>query len=990
MNGISSSDKILHATKVFEPNHAGIIQKKPRYLLLILKKDAKVRFARGKLDSNNEYQITKSWRLEEIKRLDGRMLPEFSNSFTIAIEKNLYEFACETSKARVEFLWNFLKACRTYLSKVPILKNINEQRLEEIMDIRNPTEKEGDGSTTSSKLSTIPEYLQHFDWDLEDAAMLESRLLEELLGLEAANAFALVECGKELSQITNKINDALKELDVMDDWFGQYNVQLQRMHDDIMQIEKTNNTTQMLAINELTLLESLETLINCITLDDSFTKVLEQTTLKTPSEIAAATEAARELERILSQEISEFVGMNAVEEKINFLRELRLRFSTKLEDRLYSLIELLVETCSVKSRLSKRGDLRLYNHKFVHDQLLQLRDLTKWLEVVNPRKLSALEDYYVQQFHKIYKREIKVFLEELRQHHLLKSITDENEEITFSNTASSFPQPSLRPVRVAQLKGSGGTKDHIPRLSQQQQHHQDHPKSTISDTASTSTQASTATAKSEGRSHLAIDTSNKLNLLHSVSQEVSTPTTPKAPTLSRHARNLLGVSSVMGKKSASSTIDVSQLNLDGSVETVTRLDISTDKLSPEEAFSQVLKIIFPIFLTEDQFLLDCFHGVRSDSAADTFSPETDPDLDDGVSISGVSTLSGAGTEIVEPVDVSEVKAVISEAKKSSTSRVVSIFDFLYKELMHFCESGVKNNPLVALTLIETMAEFRNEQTQKQSPFFVILNLIESNKLRSTFEKFIDDQVHSILDTKVTAQKRPGLLSHIKKFPNFIGRMEKILKGGHSSLARDMVDKAYSQIFKALFEWLNGIAQTADPNVEKEVINVHVIYIENYHHIWSQVAQYKVASFEQSIKEVKKTYERHLNAYVNLIMKRPMGKLYEFFDGIDALLLTRTVEEVSYQLAFNKAALKKCLSQYPAPTIKKAIEQLYKRINKHFCEEEGLKTVVWRSVQEELYRKHAHFVDLIEKCYPGSGVSFAYTYDELVTFSQTTFLTAENT
>ena len=45
--------------------------------------------------------------------------------------------------------------------------------------------------------------------------------------------------------------------------------------------------------------------------------------------------------------------------------------------------------------------------------------------------------------------------------------------------------------------------------------------------------------------------------------------------------------------------------------------------------------------------------------------------------------------------------------------------------------------------------------------------------------------------------------------------------------------------------------------------------------------------------------------------------------------------MGYQLQFSKQELRKCIKEYPAKELKKGLEQLYKKVEKHLCEEENL-------------------------------------------------------
>ena len=64
-------------------------------------------------------------------------------------------------------------------------------------------------------------------------------------------------------------------------------------------------------------------------------------------------------------------------------------------------------------------------------------------------------------------------------------------------------------------------------------------------------------------------------------------------------------------------------------------------------------------------------------------------------------------------------------------------------------------------------------------------------------------------------------------------------------------------------------------------------------------------------------------------------------------------------------------------IKKSLEVLYKRVDKHFTEEEGLLQVVWRSIQEEFCRQHRKYEEFITKCYPDVTMRLDFTLEELL-------------
>jgi hypothetical protein len=152
-----------------------------------------------------------------------------------------------------------------------------------------------------------------------------------------------------------------------------------------------------------------------------------------------------------------------------------------------------------------------------------------------------------------------------------------------------------------------------------------------------------------------------------------------------------------------------------------------------------------------------------------------------------------------------------------------------------------------------------------------------------------------------------------------------------------------------------------------------------HHFYTNVRATKVACLDVFIKQAKTLYETNLDTYCKVAIRKPLGKLLEFFEGIEGLLKTRPAEEVSYHLQFSKNAVKEVIHRYPGKEIKKGLENLYKRADKHYTEEEGLLQVVWRGIQEEFCRQFRRYEELINKCYPETSIRLEFTLEELLSF-----------
>jgi exocyst complex component 1 len=75
------------------------------------------------------------------------------------------------------------------------------------------------------------------------------------------------------------------------------------------------------------------------------------------------------------------------------------------------------------------------------------------------------------------------------------------------------------------------------------------------------------------------------------------------------------------------------------------------------------------------------------------------------------------------------------------------------------------------------------------------------------------------------------------------------------------------------------------------------------------------------------------------------------------------EEISYEQQFSRIELKRVTSSYPAKEIKKGLENLYKKIEKHLSSNDSLLLqVVWRQMQ--VSKKSRFFLNFnISKCLP---------------------------
>ncbi|XP_071201948.1 exocyst complex component 1-like isoform X7 [Salvelinus alpinus] len=187
----------------------------------------------------------------------------------------------------------------------------------------------------------------------------------------------------------------------------------------------------------------------------------------------------------------------------------------------------------------------------------------------------------------------------------------------------------------------------------------------------------------------------------------------------------------------------------------------------------------------------------------------------------------------------------------------------------------------------------------------------------------------------------------------------------SSTEKDMVRLMMNKVFQSIETELNSLIALGD-----KIDSFHSLYmlVKMSHHVWTAENVDPASYLSTTLGNVLVT------------VKRNFDKCIHFFEGVEARVAQGVREdEVSYQLAFNKQELRKVIKEYPGKEVKKGLDNLYKKVDKHLCEEESLLQVVWHSMQDEFIRQYKHFEGLIGRCYPGSGITMEFTIGDMLEY-----------
>ena len=217
------------------------------------------------------------------------------------------------------------------------------------------------------------------------------------------------------------------------------------------------------------------------------------------------------------------------------------------------------------------------------------------------------------------------------------------------------------------------------------------------------------------------------------------------------------------------------------------------------------------------------------------------------------------------------------------------------------------------------------------------------RLTALFTRFVDEQIRSIEDTKVKIKKRKGVIRFINTFPHFSVAIENMLPApdeGEQLEIRRMVDEAYQKINKAMFESLKVIAKESpavmasqgqgDPE-DKEALNYHILLIENMNHYMEEVDARSDPVLSDWMTKAQDDYREHIDLYVDAVIRRPLGKLLEFIESTETLLNQpgASPQSIAQRSSHSRSVFKKLVHANDAKEVKKGIEALKKRVDKHF-------------------------------------------------------------
>ncbi|KAJ5691111.1 hypothetical protein N7488_011846 [Penicillium malachiteum] len=389
------------------------------------------------------------------------------------------------------------------------------------------------------------------------------------------------------------------------------------------------------------------------------------------------------------------------------------------------------------------------------------------------------------------------------------------------------------------------------------------------------------------------------------------------------------------------------------------------KIEPCEAFAGTLRETLNMITDEQNFVVEFFH------------------LNSLANVDFSDLVSAALPEDRQCPNFSAKQS--HDPDRDMAKRVEHIMDEVYSfwpnDMQSLVDWAIQANPLQGIGIIFALESAMSDLDDTNQDFIIHSLQKVHSRLMGLFNRFVDEQIRGIEDTKVKVNKRKGVISFMRVFPNFSNAVENMLSQSGEEICdiRLSVNDAYDRINRAMWESLKFIAKEApgqppgvaanaagDPE-DKEVLNYHILLIENMNHYIEEVHVHSLSVLERWMDRAHQDFAEHMKLYLDAVIHRPLGKLLDFIQSLETLQASSNSADIATRTSHSRMVAKKVLSSYDAREVKRGVELLKKRVEKHFgdADDPGLsRSLVLKVLREceqryeDAYDRTRHLIDTV--------------------------------
>ncbi|KAH6780524.1 exocyst complex component sec3A [Perilla frutescens var. hirtella] len=252
-----------------------------------------------------------------------------------------------------------------------------------------------------------------------EAEAFSERLKRELQALEAANVHAIMENESLIHEVLQGLEVASNVVEDMDEWLSIFNVKLRHMREDIESIETGNNRLEMQSVNNKSLVEELDKLLEKLRMPSEYAACLIGGSFDEASMFDNMESCEWLASALWSLEVPNldvcFTKMRAVREKCAELENLKSTYARRACEFLKNYFTGLVDfMLNDKMYFSQVGQLKKPDHADLRYKCRTYARLLQHLKSLDKNFLGPLRRAYCSSMNMLLKREAREFATELR------------------------------------------------------------------------------------------------------------------------------------------------------------------------------------------------------------------------------------------------------------------------------------------------------------------------------------------------------------------------------------------------------------------------------------------------------------------------------------------------------------------------------------------------------------------------------------------------
>ncbi|KAJ1265696.1 hypothetical protein BS78_08G095500 [Paspalum vaginatum] len=265
----------------------------------------------------------------------------------------------------------------------------------------------------------IEALLGNYVMAIGEAEAFSERMKRELVALESANVYALMETESVVEEVLQGLEIASICVEDMDEWLGIFNIKLRHMREDIQSIEWRNNRLELQSDSNAALIDELDKLLVLLQIPPEYEASLtggsfdEGNMVKNTEACDWLTSAIKNLEASNLDPV--YVKLRAVREKRAEFVLLKCTFVRRASEFLRNYFPSLIDSMlNDKGNFSQRGHLQRPDHADMKYKCRTYARLLQHIKSLDKSCMMPLRKAYCHSLNLLIRRESREFSNELR------------------------------------------------------------------------------------------------------------------------------------------------------------------------------------------------------------------------------------------------------------------------------------------------------------------------------------------------------------------------------------------------------------------------------------------------------------------------------------------------------------------------------------------------------------------------------------------------